>query len=139
MSLSDAMQDLKNAVINGAALADDLFAEIAADYDLNPKLLARKAQEAGWTETSLRAIAAATSPEIVFAEKVKATTEEYVAKYGNNRFTGIEFFWHKTRYIYIGSYNANEHLCVREDGVARLLNGAALAASTYQTEALKRV
>lgn len=44
MSISDALGDIKAAVISGKSLNDDLISEVAADYDLHPNLLERKIQ-----------------------------------------------------------------------------------------------
>lgn len=57
-NLKDALSDLKAEVVNGKALAD-LLADIAADYSVNPALLARKFAESYGSEEALRGNAAA--------------------------------------------------------------------------------
>ena len=72
--IADALQDLKNAALSGKELN---FAEIAADYEINPKLLERK-----FHESYPHGVVALKSEREMIAEKVAATVARMCAKYG---------------------------------------------------------
>ena len=62
MSLADALRDAKDAVLGGEEPNEALFASIADDYGLNPKLIASKWVENGWTAEGIRQMAVVTDP-----------------------------------------------------------------------------
>ena len=71
--IADALQDLKNAALSGKELN---FAEIAADYELNAKLLERK-----FHESYPNGVVALKSEREMIAEKIEATVARMCAKY----------------------------------------------------------
>ena len=74
MMIFDALQDLKNAALSGEKLN---FAEVAADYGLNEKLLTRKFQE-----SYPNGVVALKSESEMIAEKITATVARICARYG---------------------------------------------------------
>lgn len=74
MMIFDALQDLKNAALSGEPLN---FAEVAADYGLNEKLLERK-----FNESYPHGVVALKSESEMLTEKINATVARICSKYG---------------------------------------------------------
>lgn len=66
MMIADALSDLKNIALSGKPLP---FAEVAADYDINPKLLERK-----WNESYPNGVVAPLMTEKQMIEKALLDT-----------------------------------------------------------------
>jgi hypothetical protein len=73
MMIADAIQDLKNAALAGQSLE---FAEIAADYGLNAKLLERK-----FHESFPNGVVALKSAAELFSEQFAAKIAFYCKRY----------------------------------------------------------
>lgn len=73
MMISDALQDLKNAALSGKELN---FAEVAADYEINPKLLERK-----FHESYPNGVVALKTSHEMMKEKIDASVAFYCKRY----------------------------------------------------------
>lgn len=74
MMITDALQDLKNLALSGKSLN---FAEIAADYGLNPKLLERK-----FHESYPNGVVALESQAESLQKRIDANVEKWCSYYG---------------------------------------------------------
>ncbi|MCL4743803.1 MAG: hypothetical protein KJZ83_00160 [Burkholderiaceae bacterium] len=93
MSLADALKDVKDEVVGGKELTDALFASIAAEYELNPKLLARKWEESGWTVEGLRMMAVVMDPARNLEKKIEEQINELCRSYRVSRDRVVQKLW----------------------------------------------
>ena len=128
--LTDAIADLKNEAVRGNAITDELIAEVAADYSLNPVLLARKFAESYPHPELLANSAAAADPKAALEREIAAARESL-----NRQYVGLgqgeELYFGAEAYIVFGHVSAVRRLAIRKSDAtfwhvpARRLHAAA--------------
>lgn len=80
MSLSDAMSDLKAEVMNGRSSAE-VYAEIAAEYGINPQLLIRKFNESYTNDEAVRATMISVDPRVNLDARIQNSIAKACKRY----------------------------------------------------------
>lgn len=112
-NLQDALTDLKNEAIQGRQITNELVAEVAADYSLNPQLVRRKFDESYPHPELLANTAAAADPKAALEREIADARALLDVRF-TNLGGGEEMYFGAEPYIVFGYVSNVRRLAIRK-------------------------